>query len=187
MSERLRVGVFIGRMQPPHKAHLDMISKMIEENDHSIVFVGSTVKSTKNPFSFQQVRGMLLCEMPEEFFEAHHNDFQIVPLDDFPSDVTWKRETAAKLDFVLNKVYGNLQPYDVTLYGCNKDDSSYYLKLFPEWLLHEFPVLHGKISSTHIRDLMYNKDIKSIEELHQAGYIGDYTAKTLKDFMNDIT
>ena len=56
METRSRVGVFIGRMQPPHAGHISVIKKMVEENDEVILLhlllLMATLRKTNGCYAF---------------------------------------------------------------------------------------------------------------------------------------
>ena len=50
---------------------------------------------------------------------------------------------------------------DVTLFGHKKDESSFYLELFPKWKLNDTG-LHETLDATQIRDAMFNDELESV-------------------------
>lgn len=48
-----KTGLFVGRFQPFHKGHLDIIKKILKENDHLIIAIGSAEKNyvLENPLT----------------------------------------------------------------------------------------------------------------------------------------
>jgi cytidyltransferase-like protein len=69
METKNRVGVFIGRMQPPHAGHISVIKKMIKENDEVIILFGSSlsVRDFKNPFTWRERATMVITELEAQF------------------------------------------------------------------------------------------------------------------------
>ncbi len=59
----LKIGVFIARFQPLHKAHIYVIEKALEECDKLVIMLGSSNKENmpRNPFNFR-LRKELLSE-----------------------------------------------------------------------------------------------------------------------------
>ena len=56
-----------------------------------------------------------------------------------------------------------LETDKIGLIGHFKDDSSYYLKLFPEWQMVELDSLVGSISATPLREAYYRGEIYQVE------------------------
>ena len=48
----------------------------------------------------------------------------------------------------------------IGLIGHFKDDSSYYLRLFPEWEMFELDSLNGSISATPMREAYFRGEIR---------------------------
>jgi len=56
-----------------------------------------------------------------------------------------------------------LETDKIGLIGHFKDDSSYYLKLFPEWQMVELDSLVGSISATPLREAYYRGEVYQVE------------------------
>lgn len=150
MEKDYQYAVFIGRFQPFHNAHLEVISKGLEIADKVIVIVGSanSAPTIKNPFSFQTRKEMILNALPEE----DRDHVKVLPMRDYYySDNVWVTNIQALTDQYIEE--GD----QVALLGNWKDSSSYYLKYFPQW---EFVPVKTKvdIAATDVRDKIF--DIK---------------------------
>ena len=119
--------VFIGRFQPFHNGHKAVIDKALEIAKREVIIViGSAFqsRSLRNPFTFQERKAMI---------EAVYNDprLKIVPARDFPyDDNKW---VAGIKSVVYNSMEYTADPYRIGLIGHSKDESSFYLKIFPGW------------------------------------------------------
>lgn len=60
-----KIGVFIARMQPIHKAHIDVIELAVKECDEVLIVLGSSNKSDtlRNPFSYELRKELLLSSL----------------------------------------------------------------------------------------------------------------------------
>ena len=60
--------VYIGRFQPFHKAHHQLVRKGLEQADNVIIVIGSANKAqdSKNPFSAQQRKVMITAALSIE-------------------------------------------------------------------------------------------------------------------------
>lgn len=149
--------VYIGRFRPFHYGHLSVIANTFRELDidHLTIMVGSSNKhqSVKNPFNFEQTKamignGIIVADrnVPEK--ERMFNRISIVSLDDHPTDSGWQTQVRQ-------------QAKDDTKYivGYDKDESSYYLNIFPEWTAWQAPVfslrrdIHNNVVPLNATDL----------------------------------
>jgi bifunctional NMN adenylyltransferase/nudix hydrolase len=148
--------VFIGRFQPVHTAHLKLIETALSEAEKVIIVVGShrAPISLKNPWTYEQ-----RVEMVTAALDPKVRDRVIfVPARDYLyCELTW-------LTGVQNAISQVVGPdSSVKLIGHFKDDSSYYLKLFPQWELAPQPNYFGA-NSSDIREEFFtsggvNKDL----------------------------
>lgn len=163
MSKKYKVAVVIGRFQPFHNQHAALIKKGFEIADDVVVLVGGAFKprTPKDPFNFIERTNMIgdwYLEIHESLGDA---ELAVQPIRDYMySDSTWaenvQRTVAA--EFVAENT-------EIVIVGCNKDESSFYLKMFPQWALHEEPY-NEHIDATQIRELLY--DDRSLDFLKGA-------------------
>lgn len=83
----MKIGLFIGRFQPFHNAHLSDIRLALRECDKVIIAVGSSQESAtkENPFSYDERK-----EMIENTLKAHKIlNYDIIPVPDVNDDKKW--------------------------------------------------------------------------------------------------
>lgn len=138
-----RVAIYIGRFQPLHKGHIEVINHCKKNYDEIFVFVGSSNKrrSMKNPFSFQTIATWLLRAGIDK----------VNPLNDYIYD---DEKWANQLKDIISNIYQD-QECEFTLVGHMKDDSSFYLNIFPEYKLDLLPEFNNGLSATDIRTQMF--------------------------------
>lgn len=146
--------VLIGRFQPFHNKHLELVEQGLEIADKVLILVGSAhaARTPKNPFTFEERRNMIWAatgttpHMPST--RVH-----VEPVRDyFYSDDMW-----------LAQVQGICSEYiedgeTVALLGGFKDGSSYYLNMFPQW---EYVPPTGLVDldATAIREVLFDVEI----------------------------
>lgn len=136
--------VFIGRFQPFHLAHMQTIKIALQQSQKMILALGSAQneRNIKNPFSAAEREQMILSN----FSEADQKRIKFVHVIDVYDDQKWQQ-------LVKSLVKEVAEPEaKVGLIGHFKDESSYYLKLFPEWEMVELASLVGAISATPLRE-----------------------------------
>lgn len=175
----MNVGIYIGRFQPLHIGHITIIAYMQKKYDHIIVLVGSANQrpSTKNPFSFEQRKQWL----EHSFFDLAGQNTQqkisVLPLNDYRyNEKKWEAELVRQVASAVN------DDDNVTLVGHEKDDSSYYLKSFPQWTYDSVPQ-SIKISATPIRKSWFTGSLaKYIEFL--PNYVADFLSSKQSNYQN---
>jgi bifunctional NMN adenylyltransferase/nudix hydrolase len=144
--------VFIGRFQPFHHGHKRVIDQALALSRRVILLVGSArqARSMRNPFSFAERARMISESYPPDVRDR----LLITPLLDLPySDQSW-------IGRVQMSVQGIVCQYHVTgmprigLIGHQKDHSSYYLKMFPQWQ-HEDVQQQEILNATDVRDALF--------------------------------
>ena len=127
-NRRFDALVFIGRFQPPHRGHLNVLKSALSRAERVCVLIGSTDKprTIKDPFSFDERRQMLAS-----LFDASERDrVTIAPLQDSTyNDGDWVRWVHA-----VASALGDIAQRKVGLIGHEKDATSYYLRMFPQWV-----------------------------------------------------
>lgn len=174
-----RLTVVVGRFQPFHIIHLQLVQKALELGEKTLVILGSAKRAPniKNPFT-----PAMREEMIRACFSAEDNARLVFkPLRDHPyNESNWVSEVqnlvrneqeelldAAGVEFepaMHNIVLGQVK---TALVGHYKDHSSYYLKVFPQWQFEEIvtdPKLSRNISGTDIRERLLT-DGKGIAEI----------------------
>ena len=164
--------VFIGRFQPFHLAHMQTIKIALNNSQHIILALGSaqSERNIKNPFSALEREQMVLSN----FSEAEQNRIHFVHVIDVYNDVKWVKLVKS---LVAKRVTSDDK---VGLIGHFKDDSSYYLALFPEWEMLKLDSLVGSISATPLREAFYRGEIiESALPLGTSDFLRDFQQTTL--------
>lgn len=144
--------VFIGRFQPFHLAHLQTIKIALEQSQNVVLALGSAQfeRNIKNPFLATEREQMILSN----FSAVDQQRIKFVHVIDVYNDEKWQKLVKSLVAEVVE------EGSKVGLIGHFKDDSSYYLKFFPEWEMVELDSLVGSISATPVREAYYRGDIQ---------------------------
>lgn len=144
-------GVYIGRFQPFTLAHKAMVEISLEEAEKVIIIIGSDKASTslRNPFTTEERISMIYSA-----FADKRDRIVVLPMQDSAYNFTaWVAEVQRKINSIVPA------EASVKLIGHFKDDTSYYLKHFPQWELKSVPSLEGGLSATEIRDVMFDENL----------------------------
>ena len=143
--------VFIGRFQPFHLAHMQTIKIALQQSQYVLLALGSAQneRNIKNPFSANEREQMILSN----FSAADQQRIKFVYVVDVYDDKKWQKLVTSLVEDAVN-----LED-KVGLIGHFKDESSYYLQLFPEWEMVELDSLKDAISATPLREAYYRGEI----------------------------
>jgi bifunctional NMN adenylyltransferase/nudix hydrolase len=161
MTKNFDLAVFIGRVQPFHVGHYHVIQEALTIADHVVVLVGSarSPRCHRNPFTFAERKEMIQQSLDRSLRER----VIVLPLEDVTyNDAQWvlnvqrQVEQGAYYAGLTSVPPSSLNPsIRVTLVGHSKDNTSYYLKLFPQW--HSTEVSNCRsISGTNIRNSYFS-------------------------------
>jgi bifunctional NMN adenylyltransferase/nudix hydrolase len=142
--------VFIGRFQPFHNGHLAVVQASLKHAEQLIVLCGSAhqPRSTRNPWTVMERESMIRgCLSDEESARVH-----VSPLMDvLYNDEAWVRNIQATVNGIVTAHHKAPHAAPVIgLIGHDKDHSSYYLNLFPQWESVNVPTVDG-LSATPLR------------------------------------
>ena len=145
--------VFIGRFQPFHLAHMQTIKIALEQSESIILALGSAQneRNIKNPFLATEREHMILSNFSIE----EQARIKFVHVIDVYNDEKWQKLVKSLVNDVVEP------DAKVGLIGHFKDDSSYYLKFFPEWPMVELESLAGAMSATPMREAFYRGEIQA--------------------------
>ncbi|AWN23869.1 ADP-ribose pyrophosphatase [Deinococcus irradiatisoli] len=161
-SQRFRkrtFGVYIGRFEPPHAAHLAVMEEALAQVQKLIVVIGSAraARNTKNPFTAEERQQVMLDLLREAGIKASRVLFVHVR-DYYYNESLWLSEVQRG---VAAHTHGSS---DVALIGHLKDESSYYLRSFPAW---EFLPTHvvSPLSATEVRRAYFEDDLERVQAI----------------------
>jgi len=151
MSKKYDTLVLIGRFQPLHNAHLEIIKRATALTDQLVIITGSAKqpRTYKNPFTSSEravmiknaTRGLDMQVYIEENIDTIYND------------QAW----AVRVQGIVSK-YRVLGGQGVGIIGHKKDESSFYLDMFPQWKFENVEKIEP-LSAVNIRDLYFKRDV----------------------------
>lgn len=153
-----QVKVVIGRFAPNHLGHLSLFRTASLNTDKLIIVLGSSDRhqDTKNPFN-EQVRASLIGSMLDADAQIKKTKPRcatyFVSVRDYlygDRDVSWCNEVRTKVNQLILD-----EDCEVTLVGHHRDDSSFYLDMFPEWSFQEVDEGVDGLNATLIRTTMF--------------------------------
>lgn len=151
--------VFIGRFQPFHVAHLEIVKRAIDLARQIVIITGSAnqPRTYKNPFTCGERKLMIknaigdLCtrSFVELFIESN--------IDTVYNDQAW----SSRIQKIVSKYKAPtsiLAHNKIGIIGHKKDDSSRYLDFFPQWEYEDVGEI-DPLSAVNIRDLYFKRNV----------------------------
>lgn len=172
--------VYIGRFSPPHNGHIETIRQALKKAKKVIVLIGSAnqPRTIKNPFTWQERADMISdCFRDVLFPDVPRPESRIKfkPIEDILyNEQQWVLDVQKTVDDTIN---GSNKKIAIT--GHDKDDSSYYIKSFPQWKFvpAQKIKLTSTLSATNVRDAYFEHGMIPNED-----YIPSQIAVCLRGF-----
>ncbi len=141
--------MFIGRFEPFHLGHRFVVEQALQQADKVILLIGSAnaPRTLKNPFSFVERQEMIALAFDGEERER----LLFAPIDDtLYNDHQWLKN----IQSAVHHLTSDKPDGKIGIIGHHKDESSYYLSLFPNWGFVALPNFM-ELSATPIRDAYF--------------------------------
>lgn len=186
-----KVTIYIGRFNPFHNGHAHVLKRALETSKLVILLLGSAglARSLKNPFTFEERMDMIQRWYSNQVLNGQFSECELIiaPLRDFPyNDSHWIRQVQS----MVNGAVGLRQLHDPQIHitGSDRDESTWYLKAFPQWKLDLVSAFRpdgtGELSATRVRELLLDTDEVSAEATaDMIGMMPSTTYQYLCDFM----
>ena len=149
MSRKYDTLVLIGRFQPIHNAHLEIIKRATALCDQLIIVTGSAAqpRTYKNPFTSAERERMIKY--------AAGGLSMLINIEANPDTIYNDQAWAVRVQALVAK---HTRPgAKVGIIGHKKDDSSFYLDMFPQWGFENVELIEF-LSAVDIRDLYFRMD-----------------------------
>lgn len=175
MEKKHDLLIFIGRFQPFHTGHRRVVQLALQQARQVLILVGSSFKprDIKNPFTFDERQTMILNSLePQDIARV-----VIRPLHDYLyNDNKWMAEVQKHVDITSESILQNTpRNGQIGIIGHDKDDSSWYLKAFPQWDFIE--VGHSYDESI---------DATTIRNMWLSGQSPNFTSGVLRDSVHSF-
>ena len=141
------IAVLIGRFQPFHNGHAGLLRQALALGERVLIVLGSAyqARTPRNPFSWQERAAMIADTLPV----GQRTRVAFVPVRDYYNDPRW---AAAVEQGVHEQADG--QTARIVLTGFDKDASTYYLNLFPNWAFQALE-RQGHIDASRVRQVYF--------------------------------
>ena len=150
MNKPYDIIVYIGRFQPFHNAHEETLERANELAKKVIVIVGSSFqpRTYKNPFTFEEREAMIPLDLADA----------VIPMrDSMYNDQAWAIRVQGAVYEESHKFFPN-ETVKIGIIGHEKDETSFYLKMFPQWD-HINVGLLEHVHATNIRSMYFTNNM----------------------------
>ncbi len=167
MSKEYGTLVLIGRFQPFHNAHLEIIKRATALTDQLVIITGSAKqpRTYKNPFTSAERAQMIRAATGGLTLRVHIEE----NVDTIYNDQAW----AVRVQGIVSKY--KILGTKTAIIGHKKDDSSFYLDMFPQWDYVDVEEIEP-LSAVNIRDLFFKTNFNS-------NFIKNVVPQTTYDFL----
>jgi bifunctional NMN adenylyltransferase/nudix hydrolase len=155
MTKQYDALVLIGRFQPCHDAHVEIIRRAALLADKLIIIVGSAdqPRTYKNPWTSKE-REHMLRRAISTIDEVSANRTQVI----IEHNIDTVYNNQAWIGRIQSIVLKHQDPTGrVAIIGHKKDSSSFYLDQFPQWPLEQVGLIEP-LNATDIRNLYFRQD-----------------------------
>lgn len=163
------LSVVIGRFQLEHIGHSILFDRAAKVSKNILILIGSSFqpRTIKNPLTFDERKEHVLKYMESRGFTKSHNITIQALTDNLYSDTSWLTQVQFWIENETKSIQSNHkswsdrdvsrtgESFQTCIVGNKKDQSSYYLDLFPQYdsvYVDEFKLL---LSSSDIRNIMF--------------------------------
>ncbi|MFA5984015.1 MAG: bifunctional nicotinamide-nucleotide adenylyltransferase/Nudix hydroxylase [Methylococcaceae bacterium] len=151
MSKPYAAAIYIGRFQPLHNIHLEIIKRAALLANKIIVIIGSDnqARTYKNPFTSAE-RALMISSASRELGINDNLQLEFNP-DSIYNDQAW----AVRIQAIVAK---HAKAHEkIAIIGHKKDFSSFYFDLFPQWQMEDVGEIEV-LNASNIRDLFFKAD-----------------------------
>ena len=164
-----KLAVVIGRFAPVHKYHISDLMTRAAKYDKVIILLGSAFKALnqKNPFMPGSREMLIRAGLDDAGIDG--SKFLFVPLKDYPySDNRWVLQVQKIIEQTLDTLVKEQRVHkpflwEPILVGNNKDETSFYLKLFPQWNT-DINIPSYQCNATDIRAAIFEDKLESVKD-----------------------
>lgn len=148
-----KLAIFIGRFSPVHDGHMNVIRHACDTSDKVLILVGSShqPRDMRNPWRYGERVAMLKHAIRDAGLNI--TKFVFEPLEDFIyQDNLWTRQVQRLVRQHADNMGDNVE---VRLHGHNKDETTWYIKAFPQWGEPVTDTEFNSMNATDVRNAFF--------------------------------
>ena len=165
MTKKYDYAVFIGRFQPFHYGHLEIVKRSLDKAEKLIIVLGShdSARTTRNPFTTEE----RIVEISHSVSLSQLKNIIFTTVKDHMyNDPRWLAEVQENVQKKIDEDWKSLiSSPKIALSGLEKDHTSYYVNSFPQWASIPLTPPTEFISATDIRKKIFENQFEEITEM----------------------
>lgn len=167
MSKKYKVAILIGRFEPSHNGHFRNFAYAATIAERAHILIGSSYqpRTIKNPFTAEERKSMIKSSFTEfdgSLMNSWLASFSFIRDYDYNNNL-WIKEVQE----TVRAENPGIADDQIVILGHEKDDSSWYLRAFPNWDFVPLDpyVEYGShpIDATKIRELFFEGHLNYIK------------------------
>lgn len=167
MTTESDVAILVGRCNPFHKGHAQLVRHSAKTSKLTVLLLGSAglARSLRNPFTYHERKAMVDAWLKSEGI----TNVVVAGQRDYPYNNTlWIRSVQQNVSGILDVVdrdrFDLPRKPTINIVGSDRDETTWYLHAFPRWkprLIDVFGAEYGPIgfNATEVRELLFSKDV----------------------------
>jgi len=181
-APKYALAVFIGRFQPCHNAHIQIILDSLKIAEKVLIILGSAnqPRTYKNPWTTFDRWQMLSLALYEQGVNVDTRIIFKTNVDTRYTDGAWLVRTQNIVNAVIAEEFKPGAKVVVVGHKKDADPSTFYLSMFPQWDRLDYQLVEP-LDATHIRD-HYFKENANLNFL--AGVVPPAVIKFLAEWRN---
>ena len=181
MGNKKRLAVVIGRFNPCHIFHVQTLLARAMEYDHVLVLLGSSRKARtwKDPLHWEERKRLIELTAAELGFDNVLSKVDFAPIKDYPyTDNRWLFQVQEAVELACQDLEGQsfvddhpgselMEDWEPILVGVDKDMSTFYLKMFPQWEQDVFEPEGNttQYSATQVREALFEGRLPDVAHM----------------------
>lgn len=187
MTQKRKLTVYIGRFSPFHEGHAEVLLRALRMSEKVLLIIGSAnqPRTIKNPWTYDERKHIIINWLNSiKVDEYNLGNLIIRSARDWPyNDQLWLKQ--------IQEIISEVEKTDIWITGADRDDSTFYLKEFPNYnldLVEENRSVSKFLSATSIRDIYFGKKYNNsiIDDEKVDVLLRSFLPVTTFDYINEF-
>lgn len=189
-TEYFDYSILIGRFQIFTNAHKKLVNEMLNVSRKIILIIGSdfninSERTINNPFTtlerIEYIKNIFIADCAQNTTLDILDRIIFIGIEDVGDIYTWTNLLNSKINLTIKNDPTHVLGKTISIFGYNKDNTSYYLNFFPNYI---------NMISNKSKENLLNGDILSASIIRKNWFINDlleieYISKEMKAWLEE--